>query len=58
MEHSSDAENAYRAALKIQEELAADFPNIPEYRSQLAHSHNNLGFLLDKTGLNSDAEHA
>ena len=39
-----EAEEQYRQALAIQEKLAADFPAVPDYRQDLARSHNNLGF--------------
>jgi tetratricopeptide (TPR) repeat protein len=40
------AEAAYRQALGIQEKLVADFPDMPQYRSELANSYNNRGNLL------------
>jgi tetratricopeptide (TPR) repeat protein len=54
----SEAEAAYRAALGIQERLAADFPAVPEYRQDLANSHNNLGIVLDQPGKRAEAEAA
>ena len=44
--------------LKHQQQLADDFPNIPQYRSDLAMCHDNLGWLLDKVGQAKDAEDA
>jgi tetratricopeptide (TPR) repeat protein len=52
------AEAAYRAALTLQKQLAADFPTVPEYRRFLARSHNNLGNLLAATGRPEEAEAA
>src|SRR5207253_2445856 len=46
----SESVTAYRAALAIQEKLAADYPRVPIYRQQLARSHNNLGSELDELG--------
>jgi serine/threonine protein kinase/tetratricopeptide (TPR) repeat protein len=43
---SQDSEKAYRRAVALGQQLAADFPNQPEYRLELAHSHNGLGVLL------------
>jgi tetratricopeptide (TPR) repeat protein len=42
--------------LAIQEKLAAEFPSVPEYRSDLARSHNNLGLLLKARGQRTEAE--
>ena len=36
--------------------LAADFPAVPAYRQELAHSHNNLGILLADLGKRPEAE--
>jgi serine/threonine-protein kinase len=41
------AESSCRAGLEIFQQLAADFPQDPEYRKDLAASHNNLGNLLN-----------
>ena len=43
---SQDSENAFRRAVAIRRQLAADFPNQPEIRLDLAMSHNALGVLL------------
>ena len=40
----------------IQEKLAADFPAVPDHRSDLAKSHNNLGNLLAGLGKVAEAE--
>jgi tetratricopeptide (TPR) repeat protein len=53
-----DAEAAYRQALKLQEQLAAQFPTRPDYRQALAASHNNFGNLLAGTGRPREAEEA
>ena len=39
----------YRRAIALQEKLAADSPSVPEYRSDLATSHLDLGILLEET---------
>jgi tetratricopeptide (TPR) repeat protein len=38
--------------------LAADFPAVPQYRQDLARSHNNLGALLAERGKRAEAEAA
>ena len=38
-----EAEAAYDQALALQKQLVADFPTRPEFRQELARSHNNLG---------------
>ena len=54
-----EAEAAYRAALALQEQLAADFPAVPDYRQDLASSHNNLGVAARTTsGKRPEAEAA
>ena len=53
-----EAEAAYRDALAIQKQLAAEFPTRPDYRQNLARSHNNLGVLLRDTGRLKEAEAA
>ena len=53
---ASEAEAKCRAALAIQEGLAADFPAIPGYRDDLAGSRNNLGLLLVGMGKATEAE--
>jgi tetratricopeptide (TPR) repeat protein len=53
-----DAEAAYRDALALRKQLAADFPTRPDYRQELAGSHHNLGVLLYQTGRPKEAEAA
>ena len=55
---SQDSENAYRRAVALGQQLAADFPTRPEFRQDLAMSHNNLGLLLNATGRLTEAEAA
>jgi tetratricopeptide (TPR) repeat protein len=54
----ADAEAAYRQALKLREQLAADFPTHPDYRQDLATSHHNPGNLLSDIGQPQEAEAA
>src|SRR5205823_877707 len=42
----------------IQKQLAAEFPNRPEFRLELADGHNNLGHLLGNNGRLKEAEAA
>jgi tetratricopeptide (TPR) repeat protein len=42
--------------MAIREKLAADFPTLPDYRYELAGSHNNLGVLLAHLGNRAEAE--
>jgi serine/threonine protein kinase len=51
-----EAEQDYDQALSLYKELAADFPNRPEFRRELASSHNNRGILLNNTGRLKEAE--
>ena len=44
-----EAEAAYAEALAILKQLAADFPSRPEFRQELAMSHDNLGALLQSS---------
>jgi serine/threonine protein kinase len=53
-----DGENAYRRAVSLFQQLAADFPTRPEFRQELASSHNTLGNLLHATGRLKEAESA
>jgi serine/threonine protein kinase len=55
---SSEAEAAYRAALRILEPLATEFPTLPQYRDELARSYNDLGKVVDGTGRHEEAETA
>src|SRR5207247_5233799 len=45
-----EAEAEYRAALAVQEALAADFPTVPEYRVELGATYVNLGHQLRDRG--------
>jgi tetratricopeptide (TPR) repeat protein len=51
-----EAEKDYDQALGIQKQLVADFPARPEFRFELAMSHNNRGELLSETGRFKEAE--
>jgi eukaryotic-like serine/threonine-protein kinase len=42
--------------LDLQRRLAADFPNRPEFRRELARTNNDLGVLLHETGRLEEAE--
>jgi tetratricopeptide (TPR) repeat protein len=42
-----EAEDAYRAALKLRTQLVRDFPRAPEYRQDLARSQSDMGGLLE-----------
>ena len=53
---SSEAEAEFRKALAILQKLADDNPAVTQFRSDLAGSHNNLGWLLQQTGKSSEAE--
>jgi serine/threonine protein kinase len=53
---SEDSENAFRRAVALGQQLAADFPTRPELRQELAGSHNSLGILLKATGRLMEAE--
>ena len=53
-----DSENAYRRAVPLFQQLAADFPTRPEFRQELASSLNLLGVLLLATGRLTEAESA
>jgi serine/threonine protein kinase len=55
---SKDSENAYRRAVSLFQQLAADFPTRPEFRLELATSLNVLGVLLLDTGRLTEAESA
>jgi tetratricopeptide (TPR) repeat protein len=47
---SEEAEEACQTALQLAEQLAADFPSVPEYQSDLANALHHLGKLLGKRG--------
>jgi serine/threonine protein kinase len=51
-----EAEKDYDQALRICQQLAADFPSRPEFRQQLAQSHHIRGVLLSDTGRFKEAE--
>jgi tetratricopeptide (TPR) repeat protein len=51
-----EAEKDYEQALSIQKQLADDFPSKPEFRRDLANSHNNRTILLSKMGRLPEAE--
>ena len=53
-----DAESNYRAALTLQESLAAESPGVPDYRVKMANTHGNLGVLLSGGGDRAGAEAA
>jgi tetratricopeptide (TPR) repeat protein len=53
-----EAEAAYTDALTLRKRLTAEFPTRPEFRRDLALSHNNLGLLLKATGWPKEAETA
>jgi serine/threonine protein kinase len=52
----NEAKADYDAALEIQKQRAADFPTRPEFRQELASSHNDRGVLLLATGRLQEAE--
>jgi serine/threonine protein kinase/tetratricopeptide (TPR) repeat protein len=58
LEEHRQAEEAYRQALDLQQQLTAAFPAAPEHQEELARSHNNLGLLLEHTGRLREAEQA
>jgi tetratricopeptide (TPR) repeat protein len=58
LDRSEDSENAYRRAVALFQQLAADFPTRPEFRQELASSQNTLGVLLLATGRLTEAESA
>jgi serine/threonine protein kinase/Tfp pilus assembly protein PilF len=51
-----EARPEYERAAAIREKLVADFPAVPDYRRDLARSHNNLGNLLADLGKGAEAE--
>jgi len=53
-----EAEAAMVDALALQAKLAADFPSRPEFRHELARSHNNRGLVLLDTNRLKEAETA
>ena len=53
-----EAEAAFRDALALRKQLAADFPTRPDFRQELARTYGNLGLLLRDTGRLQEAEAA
>jgi tetratricopeptide (TPR) repeat protein len=53
-----ESEIAFRASLELMRQLAADFPNRPAFRQELAANHANLGCVLEDLGRPKDAEEA
>jgi eukaryotic-like serine/threonine-protein kinase len=51
-----EARPEYEQAVALREKLAADFPIVPQYRLDLALSHNSLGLLLKGLGKRTEAE--
>jgi tetratricopeptide (TPR) repeat protein len=59
LDRPRESEIAYRRAVALGQQLAADFPNQPRFRLELASSHNCLGVLLLRaTGRRTEAESA
>jgi serine/threonine protein kinase len=58
LDRREDSEIAYRRAVALGKQLAADFPNQPQFRLELASSQNLLGRLLRVTGRRTEAESA
>ena len=54
----TEAEAAYVEALAVYKQLAADFPDRPEFRRALAGIHSNLGNSLHDAGRLKEAEAA
>src|SRR5262249_19470649 len=50
------ADDACSQALKLREELAKDFPNVPIYRQEVAWSHNSLAAMWDAKKKPEEAE--
>jgi tetratricopeptide (TPR) repeat protein len=51
-----EAERDFDQALRVQQQLVAEFPSRPQFRRELAASHNNRGNLLHDTGRLPEAE--
>src|SRR4030095_789489 len=51
-----ESEEATREAIRIQEQLVADFPSVPAYRGDRALSYLNLGEILGDSGRTAEAE--
>jgi tetratricopeptide (TPR) repeat protein len=58
MGQCAEAEAAYGQALAIQEKLAAEYPAVPQYRRDLASSHNDVGNLHRDLRKRAEAEAA
>jgi tetratricopeptide (TPR) repeat protein len=54
----TDAAEATRISVKIKEQLAEQFPSVPQYRFELAGGYTNLGALLSAIGQRSEARAA
>jgi serine/threonine protein kinase/Flp pilus assembly protein TadD len=54
----SRAEQAFRQAEKLFEDLAAGYPDLPSYRDSLAYMKVQLGILFSRTGRAEEAEQA
>jgi tetratricopeptide (TPR) repeat protein len=52
------AEQAYRSAIAMGEDLAGEFPNVPAYKCNLADSRESLGTVLQHKGELDEAEQA
>ncbi len=55
-DRSLEAEESYQEALTIREALTKAHPTVNEYQSNLANTHENLGFFLGATGRTEEAE--
>ena len=51
-----EAEKDFDEALSLRKQLVADFPSRPDFRQELADSHNSRGVLLRRTGRLPEAE--
>jgi serine/threonine protein kinase/tetratricopeptide (TPR) repeat protein len=56
--HNDAARAGYHDAIAGYAQLAADYPTVPQYRLELAKSHNSLGILLKDLGQHAEAEAA
>ncbi len=55
-DQQDQAEQSYRLALAVREELVRDFQNYPDYRFRLANVHGNLALLHQRAGQTEQAE--
>jgi tetratricopeptide (TPR) repeat protein/serine/threonine protein kinase len=53
---SQEVENVYRRTVALCEKLAAAFPNVTDYRKELARNHNRLGLHLRQAGRSQEAQ--